>query len=198
MGRPRRRLPLLVLVSGPPGAGKSTLAQALSELLGLPVLGMDLIKAGVASTLFGHLGAPEASITEMGGPAGQRAFEATYELVEVCLRHGVSVIVEKAWQRGRAEPDLQRFLPAARAVQVHVTASEQVALRRALDRPRRPGFPDIAGVRDKLAAGALRWEDFGPLELGIPLHLVRTDDATPVDLAAVEAFIKTATSTAIS
>lgn len=93
-----------MLVSGPPGAGESTVAQALSGHLGLPVLSMDLIKAGVAFSIAGHLGVPDTSIIEMGGPAGQRAFEATYELVEVCLRHDVSVIVEKAWQRGRAEP----------------------------------------------------------------------------------------------
>jgi predicted kinase len=181
-----------VLVSGPPGAGKSTLAQALSGHLGLPVLSMDLIKAGVTSSIAGHLGAPDTSVTEVGGPAGQRAFEATYELVEVCLRYDVSVIVEKAWQRGRAEPDLQRFLATARAVQVHVTASKQVALRRALDRPRRPGFAAMEGFRDMLAAGTLSWEDFAPLELGIPLHVVSTDDELPVDLFDVEAFIKAA------
>jgi predicted kinase len=181
-----------VLVSGPPGAGKSTLAQALSGHPGLPVLSMDLIEAGVASSIAGHLAAPGTSVTEMGGPAGERAFEATYELVEVCLRHDMSVIVEKAWQRGPAEPDLQRFLPVARAVQVHVTASEQVALRRALDRPRRPGFAAMEGLRDMLAAGTLTWEDFGPLELGIPLHVVSTDDGLPVDLADVEALIRAA------
>lgn len=44
-----------------------------------------------------------------------------------------------------------------------------------------------------LAAGTLSWEDFGPLELGIPLHVVSTDDELPVDLADVEARSRQAT-----
>jgi predicted kinase len=185
-------LPLLVIVSGPPGAGKSTFAQELSARLGVPLLSMDLVKGGAAFTMTG--GVADETVTKMGGPAGQIAFAATYDALAVCLGHGVSVIVEKAWQRGRAEAELRHFLSRSRAVQVHITASEPVAVHRLLARPSRDGTANVMEIKRRLDTGELKWDDFGPLELGIPLHVVITDDGNPVDLAPVEAFLATAMS----
>jgi cytidylate kinase len=69
-------LPLLVLISGPPGAGKSTLANALSAQLELPLLSMDLVKSGVAFTM---TGAPLTSALPASAarPAKPRFWPAT-------------------------------------------------------------------------------------------------------------------------
>ena len=134
-----------MLISGPPGAGKSTLAVALSAQLDLPLLSIDLIKSGVAWTMTG--GISDEQVDRIGEPAGQTAFLATYDLVNVCLNHGVSLIVEKAWYQGWAETELRQFLPISRAVQVHVTASQAVAVGRFMGGPRggarppRPAWP---------------------------------------------------------
>jgi predicted kinase len=183
-------LPLLVLISGPPGAGKSTLAVALSAQLELPLLSIDQVKSGVAWTMTG--GISDERVDRVRGPAGQTAFLVTYELVNACLKHGVSLIVEKAWQRGWAEAELCQFLPISRAVQVHVTASQAVAVQRFMGRPSRWGAAataSMAEVKQRLDTGTLTWDEFAPLDLGIPLHLVATDDGQPVDLASIEDFI---------
>ena len=183
-------LPLIVLISGPPGAGKSTLAVALSARLELPLLSIDQVKSGVAFTMTG--GTADERAIRIGGPAGQTAFLATYELVDVCLKHGVSLIVEKAWQRGRAEAELRHFLPISRAVQIHVTASQPVAVQRFMDRPSRWGAAataKIAEVKHGLDIGTFTWDDFAPLDLDIPLHVVATDDGQPIDLAPIEDFV---------
>jgi broad-specificity NMP kinase len=43
--------PLLVLVTGPPGAGKTTVAEALRGRLGLPLLAKDAFKELLAEPL---------------------------------------------------------------------------------------------------------------------------------------------------
>ena len=107
-------LPLLVLISGPPGASKSALAVVLSAQLELPLLSIDLVKTGVAWTMTG--GTSDERVDRIRGPAGQIALLATYEMVNLCLKHGVSLIVEKAWYRAWAEGELCQFLPISRAV----------------------------------------------------------------------------------
>lgn len=175
-------MPLLVLVSGPPGAGKSTLAHQLAEQLTLPLISIDSLKASIAR---------ELDVTEhgRGGAAGQRAFVLAGALVRQCLDAGASVILEKAWQRGRSEQDLLPLLALARGVQVHVTAAPEVAVERGLARAPRPGLVDMAEVRRQVESGELDWDSFAPLDLDVPLVVVRTDDG-PIDLEAVLALCR--------
>lgn len=168
-----------MLVSGPPGAGKSTLAHQLAERLTLPLIGIDTLKASIAREL-------DASEHGRGGAAGQRAFALANSLTRQCLESGASVILEKAWQRGRSEQDLLPLLELARGVQIHVSATQEVAVARGLARPARPGLVDMAEVQRQLDSGALDWDSFGPLDLDVPLVVVRTDDG-PVDLDAIVA-----------
>ena len=67
--------PLLLIISGPPGAGKSTAARVLSDYLCLPVLSVDLIKAGIVFTLKGTEGVTD-ELTIPGGRASQPTFKA--------------------------------------------------------------------------------------------------------------------------
>lgn len=60
-------MPQLVIVSGAPGAGKSTLAAPLAIALGLPLLAKDTIKEAVRDAL-GDLDAdPLVSSRRLGG-----------------------------------------------------------------------------------------------------------------------------------
>lgn len=186
--------PYCVLVSGPPGAGKSTLAQRLSDRLCVPLLSLDVVKSSIAQAMVerapdGTLPSVGEQIAARGGPAGQRAFAATYAAADALLRGGASVILEKAWQRGRSEHDLLPLLDLAPAVQVHVTASYAVAVHRGVGRAARPGLVDMDEVRRMVDAGELDWESFGPLDLDIPLHVVDTTSGEQVELEHVARFV---------
>ena len=91
------------------------------------------MKSGVAFTMTG--GTSDELAIRIGGPAGQTAFLAIYEVVNVCLKYGVSLILEKAWFQACPKLNCAKSLPISRAVQVHVTASQPVAVQRFMDRP---------------------------------------------------------------
>ncbi len=190
--------PFCVLVSGPPGAGKSTLAQRLADRMSVPLLSLDVVKSSIAQAMVergpdGSIASVGEEIRARGGPAGQRAFAATYAAADALLRAGASVILEKAWQRGRSERDLLPLLALAPAVQVHVTAPYAVAVERGLGRTARPGLVDMDEVRRQVDAGDLDWASFASLELDVPLLVVDTEDGAPVELEQVVRFIQQGT-----
>jgi predicted kinase len=116
--------PLLVVVSGPPGSGKTTIAEALRERLGLPLLAKDRIK----ESLGGSLGIEDRAGSHRLGVA---VFELIGELVGELLAAGVSVIAEGNFT---TETRFLSELPPSRIVQVHVTAPPAVLHQRLLDR----------------------------------------------------------------
>jgi len=55
--------PTLIVVSGPPGSGKTTLAHKLAAALGCPAISRDAIKQGMANATPGFTGAPGDELT---------------------------------------------------------------------------------------------------------------------------------------
>lgn len=82
--------PLVVIVTGPPGAGKTTLGRKLSAELGLPFVSKDDIK----EILFETLGWDDRQWSKRLGAA---SFEILFHILERQLAAGRSVVVETAF-----------------------------------------------------------------------------------------------------
>lgn len=183
--------PVLILVSGPPASGKSTIALRIANVFGLPLVTKDGFKEVLADAL-GVAG------REWSSRLGGASFALIDHVAGLLLYAGVSVIVEGNFDPGRGDTALTALvrdldLPS---VQVLCRASGDVLLarydRRATSRERHPIHTDDehaadAGFRERLASGYL-----GPLDLGGTLLDVDTTDFDAVDIAPVVAAIRRA------
>jgi AAA domain len=79
--------PTLVLVTGMPSSGKTTVAEALARQLRLPLIAKDAIK----ESLYDSLGADDEASS---GRLGTAAFALLFALARVTLASGASLIVE--------------------------------------------------------------------------------------------------------
>ena len=86
MGRPT-----LVLVTGPAGSGKTTLAYALGSALGCPVVSRDAIKEGMAAAEPGFVAAT-------GDPLTLRTYGTFFANLDLLLRAEVTMVAEAAFQ----------------------------------------------------------------------------------------------------
>lgn len=123
MEQPNRR-PALVLVSGLPGTGKSTLSRMLANAGNFEILRSDVIRKEIFSNVDST---PLYSIDRT-----QRVYDECWIRADQRLRAGRRVIVDATFQ---SDANRQRFLQLAidtgiRAVWLECTASENVARQR--------------------------------------------------------------------
>jgi len=117
----------IVLITGRPGSGKSTLGRELSQKLRLPFLARDDVRGGL---LF-SAGAWSESVERI--PSGEEAVSLFLELVELLARGGASCVVEYVVRANRPE-ELSRLMAAGDCVAIMTHCDR--ALDRFADRNR--------------------------------------------------------------
>ena len=179
-----RGKPILVVVAGPPGAGKTTLAHLLARRIGCPAICRDEIKEGMVHATGGFVAAPGDELT-------LRTLPTFFEVLELLLGAGVTTVAEAAFQDGVWRPRRQtlRGLADIRILHCRVTAETARARihRRQDEDPTRRAHAD--GRRIDQRTHAAKHDGFQRVRLDAPeLEVDTTDDYRPT-LDEIVAFV---------
>lgn len=165
------RGPVLVIVSGPPAAGKTSLTKALRDRLQLPLLSLDAIKESVMEVL------PPRTVadTERLSQAAERVLVS---IGASLLDAGPGAILESAFHVGRATHELRPLVERSAAVIIHCQAPKAVIVERYVSRAhegeRDPGHMDRERAAD--LPRQLQQGVFEPPDLDVPVLRVDTSD----------------------
>ncbi|MFE9425097.1 AAA family ATPase [Kitasatospora sp. NPDC006697] len=174
------RRPTLLVVSGPPGAGKTTLAHALAEVLGWPTVCRDEIKERLAAT-----GADPADHSNL------KTLEVFFRTLGDLLASGESLVAEAAFQDRLWRPGLEPLADLADIRIVRCTVDPEVAririAQRAAEDPSRAVHAD-AELLHRIAAGERPIESWVPIALDVPCLLVDTTQGGRAALTRIVEF----------
>lgn len=190
-----KKLPRLVIVSGPSGSGKSSIARDIAAELQIAILAKDDLKEG----LFDSLGNPDDADVQA------RLDVAAYVLIERLgtriLEGGVGLVVEGNFTRGHHEAQLGPLVARSRASVIHCHVSPKAMAERLKKRlngqkKRHPGHvhPDrkLLAKPAKLVESR---EDLEPPNLDVPIKQIDTTTNHNPSVAKLVSWVREVTKT---
>lgn len=168
--------PLLIVVTGMPGSGKTTLSNAIANEVRCPLISRDAIKEGVLRT-FGLEVAANREVTH-------QVYKTFFANIELLLRSNVSLVAEAAFQHRVWFPKLSplqeiadiRIISCAIPTQL---ANERRMLRAKADPLFNQYHPEPATKRN---------EPFEALQMDVPTLSV--DTTIEPNMQKIKAFLK--------
>ncbi|MEO3779469.1 AAA family ATPase [Micromonospora sp. B11E3] len=163
--------PTLVVISGPSGAGKTTLAHLLAQRIGCPAICRDEIKEGMVHAAGDFIAAPSDELS-------LRTLPTFFKVLHLLVTAGVTTVAEAAFQDRLWSPGLQPLIGIAdiRVVQCQVpaqTAFDRVQRRQDETATRRAHADAYLGDHQTHAVGH---HGFQPVRLDVPEIEVDTSD----------------------
>jgi predicted kinase len=164
--------PLLVVVTGMPSSGKTTVAEGLARQLRLPLIAKDEIK----ESLYESLGTDDVSSS---GRLGAAAYALIFELAGTMLASGVSIIVEANFFRDQ-RARLRR--PSCTPIDAtHCQAPLPILLERYANRSRHAGHQDAQKIKELPS----RFESRVHSPLRLDGELIQLDTTEPLEFSTL-------------
>ena len=162
--------PFLIIVTGQPGAGKTTFANALGAAACLPVISRDGIKEGFVHTLRGGAMPEDANLI---------ATNAFFDALGTLIDRGVSVIAEAAFQHRLWSARLEPFMEKTElSICVCLPGSSEIAreryIARGLNDPRRERFHGDPGIDAARRGEKPVFQEYIPPKLPVPTYEIDT------------------------
>jgi hypothetical protein len=171
-------LPLLVMVSGAPGSGKSTVARLLAEELDLPWFNRDRVSRGIR-------------FTKRVLPPPSESWKLWYDMLAFMLSQSVSLVMDQTMYRGVAERDIKaNLLGLCRARLIHCYSPNALDRFKARERLR---HGETSEEYRRVLSLALQAQSLTiePLDLGVEVLTVDTfEDYRPTLQAIVEFILR--------
>lgn len=174
MGRPT-----LIVVTGPAGSGKTTLAHQLAATLGCPALSRDEIKEGMALSEPGFVASHGDTLT-------LRTYDLFFEAMALLLRAEVTLVAEAAFQHHLWVRGLATLGDLARLRIVRCVVADEVARDRQQHRLLTRGTRRAHADAEHLNRAA----PFQAIHLDAPTLDVDTSDGWNPGLPAVAEFCR--------
>ena len=170
----------IVMISGSPGAGKTTLARPLARALGMPLFAKDSIKERIHDAL----AEPGPVQTRWSRRLGAAAMEMLWLLAADAP---ACVLEANFWAGHEQQNDALRALSrGGKLVEVYCTAPKEVVMQRFRERA---AAGERHAVHPDTELSIERWERDWSVPVGIG-QVLRVDTSAPVDVARVAAEVR--------
>ena len=165
--------PLLIVVTGMPASGKTTLAHLLAKEIKCPLLSRDEIKEGYVNTM-GILH------NQMDSSGAMHIYETFFEAIELLISKKISIIVEAAFQDKLWKPKLLNLADKA-AIKIIICKTNPALAKTRFterlfqdpDREKYHGDSSLISIKEK---SELLTEKYEPVKMDVPILEVDTTD----------------------
>jgi predicted kinase len=177
--------PLLVVVTGSPASGKSTLAHLLAGKIKCPLLSRDELKEGLIHTL-------GTAHSQLDRPVDGQVYETFFETIELLLSKGISLVIEAAFQDKLWRPKLLSLLQQATIKIIICKAGIELIKERFSNRlsndPGREKFHGDQSLNAEQIASLI--DNYKPVTIEVPTLQVDTTQDYDPDLEGIINFIR--------
>jgi len=174
--------PLLIVVTGRPASGKTSLAHLLAMEIKCPLISRDELKEGYVNTM-------RLAHHQLNEKVNSDIYKTFFEVIDLLISKKISVVIEAAFQHKLWEPLLAKFLNRAEIriiiCKIPLEIAKERFSRRLLDQPERKKYHDDTAIDHTV----LLTEDYEMINLPLPTLEVDTSDKYSPDLKRIESFI---------